>query len=48
MPRQNENINLPRRLVWLALMASPILLIVLYLLVMMVSFGGSEMTGMGQ
>jgi hypothetical protein len=53
MPRHNEKISekvglRSNRLIWLALVASPMLLILAYLLVMMVSFGGSEMTGLGQ
>jgi hypothetical protein len=47
MPRQNEKVG-PNRLIWVGLIASPMLILLVYLLFMMVSFGGSEMTGMGQ
>jgi hypothetical protein len=47
MPRHPENVPRPNRLIWVGLIASPMLILAVYLLVMMVSFGGSEMTGMG-
>jgi acyl dehydratase len=50
MPRQPDKISPPRsnRLIWVGLIASPMLVLLVYLLFMMASFGGSEMTGMGQ